>query len=399
MTKLMDKLGAEMPVYANVYSWSTLDRTRNSCTISSGDGTGATVVLTTDIAADTANLGYFLVDDVLRTETGVLIKVTAVGVSGGFQTITVARVDGTNIAAADFADGEQLGHAYNAFDEGSTGPNGRLFLPSEDYNRTQIFRRAVKVSRSAASSKSYIKVDGKEYWYFTNEKKMFDEFFADQERSLMFGTRTSSGNKTTSGGVWDKVVTQAGGQIVNYTTATGISESDFFTMIPALIRQGCSKNLLLLAGSEAASDIQQALKYYTLNGGVQFGSFGNNEVGIDIPGYNFMGVNIAFEHYPLFDDTKTLPFASTSTSTKVNFKQAAIILDLGENEGEPNISRCYRDGAAGSGKLIKTLIPGMVMQNGGISANSFDGWESHVLAELGWKVKNAHRMGAFVPNA
>ena len=58
-------------------------------------------------------------------------------------------------------------------------------------------------------------------------KPKVEEFFADQERSLMFGIRSSVGNKTTSGGIYDKVVTQALGQIVNYTTATGIAESDF----------------------------------------------------------------------------------------------------------------------------------------------------------------------------
>lgn len=392
-------MGPAQPVFNKAFSWSILDRTRSSAIISSGDNTGATVDLTLDTVATGANLGYFLVDDILRTDTGVLIKVTAVAAAGGFQVITVARVDGTNIAAADFANAESLGHVTNAFDEGSNGPNGRLFLPVEDYNYTQIFRRAAKVSRDAASVKSYLMVDGKEYWYFTNEKKMFAEFFADQERSLMFGTRTTVSNKTTSGGIWDKVVTQALGQIVNYTTATGISESDFFTMIPALIRQGCSKNLLLLAGSEAASDIQQALKYYTLNGGVDFGSFGGNEVGINIPSYSFMDHRISFQHYPMFDDTKTLPFAGTSTSTKVNFRQAAIILDLGEDLQESNVQKMYRDGAAGSAQMIKTIIPGMVGNNSGVSSNSFDGWESQVLAELGWKVNNAHRFGAFVPNA
>lgn len=395
---MLDKIGPAKPVYAPAFSWSILDRTRASATITSGDFTGASGTLTLDTVADTINLGYFLVDDVLRTETGVMIKVTATGNAGGFQTITVSRLDGTAVAAADFANGEQIGHAYNAFDEGSSGPNGRLFLPVEDYNYTTIFRRSVKVSRSAASSKSFLTVDGKEYWYFTNEKKMFEEFFADQERSLMFGTRTSVGNKKTAGGIWDKVVTQTLGQIVNYTTATGIAESDFFTMIPALIRQGCSKNLMLFAGSEAASDIQQALKYYTLNGAVDFGSFGSNDVGIDIPTYNFMGVKIMLMHYPMFDDVKTLPYAGTSSATKINFKQAALIVDMGEGD-EPNIQKRYRDGGEGSGLIIKKLIPGMVGGDSGTASNSFDGWESHVLSELGWFVNNPHRFGAFVPTA
>lgn len=400
MTTLLDRMGAYSPCYSHVYSWSILDRTRNDALITSGDGTGATVTLTLDSTnnpASGAQLGYFLVDDVLRSETGIKLKVTAVGISGGSQTITVARLDGTSIAANDFADGERIGHLYNAFDEGSSGPNGRLWFPSEDYNYFTTFRRAAKITRDAASSKSYVKVDGKDYWYWSAEKYALEELLADQERSLMFGTRTEVGAKRTAGGIWDKVVTQAQGQIVNYTTATGISESDFFTMIPRLVRQGCSKNLLLLAGSEAASDIQQALRVYSLNGGVNFGSFGNNKAGVDYTGYKFMNVNIAFEHYPMFDDAKSLPFVSTSTASKVNFRNVALILDLGD--GVPNIEKIYRDGDQGQGKLIHKVVPGMVGSDGGFAANSEDAYRVDWLSELSWKVNNAHRMGAFVPNA
>jgi hypothetical protein len=144
------------------------------------------------------------------------------------------------------------------------------------------------------------------------------------------------------------------------------------------------------------------LKHYTVNGGVTFGNFGGNAVGLDIPSYYFMDTKIALQHYPLFDDSKTLPWTGTSTSTKTNFRHAAIILDLGNTDGggEPNIQKVYRSGAEGmDAMMIHKLIPGMVGDSGMTASNSFDGWEVQVLSELGWKVQNAHRMGAFVPNA
>lgn len=402
MTNLLDKLGAYKPVLAGEYSWAVLDRTRVSATISSGfTNAVASDTWTLSTVADSSNLGYFLVGDVIRTESGRLLKVTAVGDAGGFQTITVARLDGSNIVTGDAADGETITRLTTAFDQGSNGPNGRLFLPDQDYNYTQIFRAGLKLTRDSASQKSYVNVGGKEYWYFKNEEIMFDEFYADQERSLMFGVRSRSGAKSTSQGIWDKAVTGAAGQVVNFTTSTGIAESDFFTLIPAMKRQGASNNLLLLGGSEAISDIQQALKHYTVNGGVTFGNFGGNAVGLDIPSYYFMDTKIALQHYPLFDDDKTLGFTSTSTSTKTNFRHAAIILDLGNTSaGEANIQKFYRSGAEGmDAMMIHKLIPGMVGDSGMTAANSFDGWEVQILSELGWKVQNAHRFGAFVPNA
>lgn len=399
MTSLIDRLGAYEPVQNDTFSWSILDRTRNSATISSGDGTGATVTLTLDAAADSANLGAFLVDDVLRTETGTLVKVTAVGAAGGFQTITVARLDGTNVVAADFADGEKLGHAFTAFDEGSSGPNGRLFLPSEAYNYTQIFRRGVKVTGSALNQKSWL--NGGKSWYWTVEDKMFEEFAADQERAVMFGVRTSVGNKKTMNGIWNRVVTGAEGQVVNYASSTGITESDLQSLIVSLVREGSSNDLVVLCGSDAMADIQQALKAYAVNGGIDYGSFGNNLAGLDFYTYKFFGKTLHFKYYELFDDVKTLPFVSTPTATKINFRHVALALDMGSPD-EPLIKLKYRDGDGGQRKMIHKVISGMHGDSsdaGGMASNSFDGWEVQVLSEIGLQHTLPNRSGALIASS
>jgi hypothetical protein len=105
-------------------------------------------------------------------------------------------------------------------------------------------------------------------------------------------------------------------------------------------------------------------------------------------------------HYPLFDDDKALPFVSTPTSSKVNFRHAAIILDLGDVDGGvPNISQCYRELAGEQRKFIHKVIPGMHGGSDGIASNSFDGFEVQVEAELGFRLIQPSLHAALVPNA
>lgn len=407
LTTLLNRLGAFKPVANGVFSWYIQDRQRLSATLGTVAGLPATSFQTTltDIDADSSNLGYFLQNDLVRTESGAILRISSVdSPSGGDQQVTFVKVGGGSIAAADAATGEKIGHIANAFEEGSSGPNGRLFLPSEEYNYTQIFRRGCKVTGSALTEKTWVGDGGS--WYWKNEDYMFDEFGYDQELSLMFGVRAvdASAGRRTSRGLWDRIVTNSEGQVQNFASGVGIAESDLQAIITKLNRQAGSDNLLVLAGSEAITDIQIALKNYFLAGAVDYGSFGGNTVGLDASTYKFAGKTLNIMHYPLFDDEKALPFTSTPTSTKVNFRHAAVILDLGDTQGgESNIQLMYRELAGEQRKFIHKVIPGMhgggSADNGGIASNSFDGFEVQVEAEIGFKYLMANQSGALVPNS
>jgi hypothetical protein len=406
MTTLLNRLGAYKPVSNGVYSWFIQDRQRLSATLGTVAGLPATTFTTTltDIPADASgNLGYFIVNDLVRTESGAILRVSAVSNSGGVQQVTFVKVGGGSIAAADAATGEKIGHISNAFEEGSTGPNGRLFLPSESYNYTQTFRRGCKVTGSALTEKTWI---NDESWYWKNEDYTFDEFAYDQELSLMFGVRaadTATGLRTSQG-IWDKVVTAGGGQNVSFSSGVGIAESDLQQLITRLNRQAGSSNLLMLCGSEAVTDIQIALKNYFLAGAVDYGAFGGNTVGLDASTYKFGGKTLTLMHYPLFDDDRALPFVATPTTSKVNFRHVALALDLGDTEnGEPLIQTMYRELGGEQRKFIHKVIPGMhggaSADNGGIASNSFDGFEVQIEAEIGWKMLLENQSGALIPNA
>lgn len=407
LTTLLNRLGAYKPIGNGSFSWFVQDRQRLSATLGTVAGLPATSFTTTltDIAADTANLGYLLVNDLVRTESGAILRVSAVlSPSGGNQQVTFVKVGGGSIATTDAATGEKIGHISNAFEEGSTGPNGRLFLPSEEYNYTQIFRRGCKVTGNALTEKTWIGDGGS--WYWKNEDYMFDEFAYDHELSLMFGLRAidSATNLRTSRGLWDRIVTAGEGQVQNFASGVGIAEADLQAIITKLNRQAGSDNLLILAGSEAITDIQIALKNYFLAGAVDYGAFGGNTVGLDASTYKFAGKTLSIMHYPLFDDDKALPFTSTPTSTKVNFRHAAVILDLGDTDnGEPLISCMYRELAGEQRKFIHKVLPGMhgggSSDTGGIASNSFDGFEVQVEAEVGWKFMLPNQSAALVPNS
>lgn len=406
LTSLLDRLGASEPIQNDTFSWFVQDRTRKSATVSSGVAglPTASLTLTLDTVAAGADLGYYVIGDLVRTEAGTILRVNSVGDAGGFQTITVGKPDGTNIVSGNIANGEKIGHLATSFEEGSTGPKGRLFTPEEEYNYTQIFRRGIKVSGSALDSKSWIELPGgKRAWYFYSENAMFKEFMADVERNTMFGVRSVNGTRKTTRGVWDRVVTGTEGQIQNFTTSAGITETDLQALIVKLIRQNSSNEMIGLCGSDAMSDIHVALKPYAVNGSVNYGAYGANLAGLNFQEYNYMGKILKFFHYELFDDDQTLPFITTSTATKTNFRHTALFLDLGNNgSGESLISTRHRDGDGGSRKFIHKVIPGMhpqTTQAGAFASSSFDGYEVQILAELGVKQLLPNRCGVLLPNA
>ncbi len=403
MTALLDKLGAYEPVARDVFSWSIMDRTRKSATYTAlANGTTATATLTTDIAAASPNLGYFQVGDVVRVgKTGELGKVSAIAIAGGFQTIDVVRPDGSNWSTSALpavTSGDVIGHVFSAFGEGTNGPDGRLFLPTEDYNYTQIIKRSMKVTGSEMSNRTILG-DGKA-WYFTVEDILMKEFARDRELLVMFGKKASSGGVKWTRGILDWV--QTDGISSTYAGNPGVSEADLQSHIERLLPEGGSNELLVLCGSRFLSRVMVALKDYAIHG-LNYGSFGNNMVGLDFKGYEFAGKKIYFAYYELFDDTAALP-AVTASSTAINFKDFSLWLDLGnDSAGQRLIKLKYKAHGGVQRKFVHAVIPGMMTfdsaQSGGFAANSFDGVEIQVLSEIGVEVRLANRMGILRGNS
>lgn len=397
LTALLDKLGADEPVAQSVFSWSIMDRTRKSATVSSVvNGTTATATITTDIASNTAagDLGYFIVGDVIRLESGELGRVTAVGEAGGFQTIDVVRVVGGNWSTSLVLAAMVFGHVFSAFGEASTGPNGRLFLPVEDHNYTQTLRRAVKISGTEFTNRTILG-DGKA-WYFTVEDIVRKEFAKDRELLVLLGERMGTGVKGTKG-ILSWVLGE--GILNTYASAMGVTESDIQDHIADLLPEGGSNEYLVLCGSTFLKNAQKALKDYAIHGAMNYGTLGKNMAGLDFAGYQFLGKKIYFAYYELFDDNKVFPFSGTPSSSKINFKDFSLWLDLGsDSAGQKLITLKYKSHGGESRKFIQKMISGM-HGSGEQAAHSGDFFEIQWLSEIAVQVRLANRMGILRANS
>lgn len=409
LTTLLDKLGAAEPVAQGVFSWSIMDRTRVGASITSAVTTGSptTGLFSTSVpvtGTGASQVGYYLVGDVVQINNSrVQGLVNAVGVSGGFQQLNLTKLDPTGAApnwgAGDIANGFVLGRMTSAFAEGSTGPSGRVFLPYEDFNYTQILRSSMKITGSEMSNRTLLG-DGRS-WYFTVEDILMKEFARDRELLIMFGQKTPatspySATTRTSRGIIDWVLGQ--GVVNTYSSTPGVSEADLQNQIQLLLPEGGSAEYLVLCGSTFLSRVQIALKDYAVHG-VDYGALGRNMAGLDFQGYKFAGKTLYFAYYCLFDDPQILNYLSTPSATAINYRDFSLWLDLGTDAGGTRLLKLkYKANGDVQRKFVHKIIPGMIDFNGtgpdgGIAANSFDGVEVQLLSEIGLELRLPNRFG------
>jgi len=378
-------------IFSDVYTWQKLDRTRKGMTATYVSGTGtATIVVDTNITASGADLGYFLVGDVLRcANTGVNYRVTAVSVVGGVQRLSLVKSLTGNIAQAEI-DGFKFGHIGTGFARGSAGSGGtRVHLPSTDYNVTNIHRRGFVIERGAMSQKTY--VDDKS-WYFKNEDIEQKEFMRDFQMKMLFGTRyrdLAGVNETR--GIMEYA--ENSGNLVPFNSAVGVQESDWIALTESLLPQQGSDDLVVLMGERIFLQNQNALAD-------RYRSIPNAEKPAQLAGLNFTSYEIGnkkfhFKYFDVFSDTAVLP-SVTPTATAKDFKNVALVLDLGmvEGAGERNIQVKYRDGA----KFIQKMIPGMA-GDGLQASNAYDGIQGELLCEFTTACLLPNRLGLVYANA
>lgn len=403
MTTMLDKLGSAEPVAQSVFSWSIMDRTRRTANYTAiANGTTATATLTLNIAAAADNLGYYQVGDVIRiNRTGALGRVSAISLAGGFQTISIQRPDGTNWNTTDLpavTSADSIGHVFTAFGEGTTGPDGRVFLPTEDFNYTQILKRSMKVTGSEMSNRTLLG-DGKA-WYFTVEEILMKEFARDREFLIMFGQRANANGIRWSRGIYD-FVSNAGGQLTTYASNPGVREQDLIDHIEKFLPEGGSNELVALCGSRFLTRIQTALKDYAVVGHQM--DLAKNMAGLNFTGYRFGPKVVYFVYYELFDDPEVLSYLGTPSAAAVNFRDFSLWLDMGtDNAGQKLFKLKYKAHGGVQRKLIHTVIPGMQTfdgANSGFAANSFDGVEVQLLSEIGLEMRLANRHGILRANS
>ena len=404
LTSMMDRLGPSEGLGQDVWSWTVMDRTRRGDAVGALDsGTGtATNVITTGYNWTAAQPGYLVVGDIIRiadgAHAGEMMRVTVSADSGstpGKQAVTLVSQAGT--AALTLGAGDKFGHATNAFGEASTAPEGRIFLPEEEWNALQIIRRSFSVSGSEFTNRTWLK-DGSA-WYFTVEDIHMKEFALDREIALMWGVKQGTGIKSTNGLI--QFALDSG--IENgFAAAAGVAESDLRDHIVDMFNEGVGNEIYVLCGSKFLADVQVALAAYTLNGAISYGAFGDNTAGLDFMSYKFMGKTIHFAHYQMFNDQEVLPVVTAAASV-IDYSNFSLWLDLGTgSNGEKLISQRHKELDGQSRKFIHAYEVGMMNPNGpngGEVSSGKDAFTIHYLSEIGLECRLPNRLGILRANS
>lgn len=384
-------LNRKISLYNGTYNWTKMGRTRKGAVVSSvTNNTTTSATIVTDIAYTDANAaGYWLVGDTFYVvNSGVRGIITALGNSGGFQTIIVSRVDGASWAVATLAAAMKIGHTGSSYGEGSATSGGfRSYFPDQDYNYSTIARRGIKVTRSMMADKTVLS-DGS--WYYNQEDFEQKEFMKDIDATLFFGTRYKSatlGAASQSRGLLEYAEQE--GQSVTFSSASGAQEADLKLLIEQLIPQGGSQDLVLGCGLKLFSSLQSAL--------------GNNyrpiptsnfqtQTGIDVETYRFFGKNISLMHIPMFHDETIVPSVAAGATAK-DFQNFGIVMDFGSvGGGKSNFEVGYVQ------EVTQKAITGMASESYEIS-NAFDGAQMELLAEFMPICYFPHRLGLLYANS
>ena len=395
LTSLLDRLNAEETIEQDIWSWFIMDRTRNGSNAVSIDagGTGATATVSTDYAWSSTNGGYLIVGDLIRFESGEIARVTASADSGtvpGTQAVDVVRQAGGNWSAALLSAGDTFGHIASAFGEASSAPDGRLYLPTEEYNCIQRIRRSFTISGSEFTNKTYI--NGGESWYFEKEDIEMRELARDKEAAIMFGIRQTAEPKTTKG-LW--TFAEDSGVVNGFAAASGVSEADIQDHIKDLLIENVSNDIYALCGAQFFADAQRALADYRVLGGNVTGT----TAGLNFQSYEFMGKTVHFAYYEMFNDPEVLPApqGGAATASKVDFSNTSLWLDMGtEDNGKSLISIKYKSHGGNNRKFIHAYEVGMMNpngENGGLVSSGDDSFRIHYLIECGLEVRLPNRLG------
>lgn len=393
MLDVAEKLGLskKISLYNGTYNWSKMGRTRKGSVVSSvTNNTTTSATIVTDIVYTDANsAGYWLPNDSFYVvNSGTRGYVTAVGNSGGFQTIVVSRVDGAAWAVATLAAAMKIGHTGSMYGQGSSGSGGfRSYFPDQDYNYSTIARRGIKVTRNAMKDKIVLD-DGS--WYFVEEDIEQKEFLKDIDAGLFFGTRYKSstfGGSSQSRGLLEYAEQE--GQAVTFSSAIGAQEADLKLLIEQLIPQGGSDNLLLGCGIKLFSDLQSNLgnNYRPVPTSVF-----QEKTGIKVATYEFFGKQISLLHIPMFHDETIVPSVD-ATSVAKDFRNFGIALDFGPvGGGKSNFEVGYVQ------EVTQKAITGMASSNYEVS-NAFDGAQMEMLAEYMPICYAPNRLGLLYSNS
>ena len=233
--------------------------------------------------------------------TGEIVKVTAdpsadtsLAVSRGYA--------GTTATAITVATGDPKFLVIGtAFEEGSDAPTGQGYDPFERNNYTQIFRRTLEITRTAAATRLRTKPAVQEA-----KRECLEYIGIDMERAFWFSKKsltTVNGKPCrTMDGVYEQIANNAASNIFDYS-ASGASYEDLEDMMKQVFKHG-SQEKVCFCGDTLLLTLQRILR--SVKNLVWNIDAGAKEYGMDVVRLKSPFGTIVFKTCPLFNNTSTL---------------------------------------------------------------------------------------------
>jgi hypothetical protein len=406
ITTLLNRIGRKSPVVGNdVFSWFEKGKFRNPFTVTGTVTGGNTSAITFNVAASASGTPL-LTGDVLRFEGGDLAVVTSSTMlsTTGSGVIGAFTIDGV-APSVTVAANQRFSHVFNIQEEYSNSPSGRVWQETQVNEYLAIMRRSVTCSTTQGSNMKYVKKSDSEWsYYYINEMETMQEMAMDREMYILTSKASSTattGNVFPSGGtqrlagngIIPKIT--AGGVVGTYSSA--IAESDLAEQIRLMCLNSSGNEFTVLCGSQAFADAQFALRDYTLNGGISFGTFSGAGImtGINITQYKFMDKILNFVLYYPFANQALFP---TPVSSGINWDKAMLFLNMGtDDRGNPLINLRYKQDLLGQSlEFRRTVQSGITSPESGTGverSNGKDGFTVDFYSSIGVELRAANNHG------
>jgi hypothetical protein len=403
ITTLLNRIGRKSPVVGNdVFSWFEKGKFRNPYTILAlTGGTGAVTTATINVTS-TVSGTPLLTGDVVRFEGGDLAVVTASTVTSTTASgqIAVQTIDGGSFTSA-LALTQRFSHVFNIQEEYSNSPSGRVWQEAQVNEYLAIMRRAVVCSTTQGSNMKYVKKSESEWsYYYINEMETMQEMAMDREMYILTSKASTTGTtgnvfsgRLAGNGIIPKIT--AGGVVGTYSSA--IAESDLAEQVRLMCLNSSGNEFTVLCGSQAFADAQFALRDYTLNGGISFGTFSGAGImtGINITQYKFMDKILNFVLYYPFANQALFP---TPVSSGINWDKAMLFLNMGtDDRGNPLINLRYKQDLLGQSlEFRRTVQSGITSPESGTGverSNGRDGFNVDFYSSIGVELRAANNHG------
>lgn len=272
------------------------------------------------LAAGSNAITFVTNDILLIEESDEQVRVQADPTSN--TSITVVRgANGTTPAAVTYAGAgvnPNLLNIGSAFEEGSLAPTGVNYDPTERYNYTQIFRRTLEITRTAAKTRLRTVDAVKEA-----RRECLEYIGVDMERAFWLGVRSAAVRNSkpvrTSAGIYNQMAA------ANIRSLGGaVSMDDLETEMELLFREGSSERMAF-CGNKMLMALQQVVRK---NSQFQWAT-GIKEYGMNVTRMTCPFGEIVFKTHPLFTQNSG---GTTGGADYYGMNTWAMLLDMGEIE-------------------------------------------------------------------